>query len=85
MIKLKRLLTVSLVALTLFSFGIGLLSIRAFTWLGWLILSLQIEFGISIFVFAVLGIILGYCWATDGDDDETFIDYSKSFIESMLD
>lgn len=85
MVKLKRLLTVSLVALTLFSFGIGFLSIRAFTWLGWAILSLQIEFGISIFVLAVLGIILGYCWATDGDEDETFIDYSKGFIESMLD
>ena len=85
MVKLKRLLSVSAIALTLFSFGIGLLSIRAFTWLGWIILSLQIEFGISIFVLAVLGIILGYCWATDGDEDETFIDYSKSFIESMLD
>ena len=85
MVKLKRLLSVSAIALTLFSFGIGFLSIRAFTWLGWIILSLQIEFGISIFVLAVLGIILGYCWATDGDEDETFIDYSKSFIESMLD
>ena len=85
MVKLKRLLSVSAIALTLFSLGIGFLSIRAFTWLGWLILSLQIEFGISIFVLAVLGIILGYCWATDGDEDETFIDYSKSFIESMLD
>ena len=85
MIKLKRLLTVSGVALTLFSFGIGFLSIRAFTLLGWLILSLQIELGISIFVLTVLGIILGYCWATDGDEDESFIDYSKSFIESMLD
>ena len=85
MIKLKRLLTVSGVALTLFSFGIGFLSIRAFTLLGWLILSLQIELGISIFVLTVLGIILGYCWATDGDEDETFIDYSKDFIESMLD
>ena len=85
MIKLKRLLTVSGVALTLFSFGIGFLSIRAFTLFGWLILSLQIELGISIFVLTVLGIILGYCWATDGDEDESFIDYSKSFIESMLD
>ena len=85
MIKLKRLLTVSGVALTLFSFGIGFLSIRAFTLLGWLILSLQIELGISIFVLTVLGIILGYCWATDGDEDESFIDYSKDFIESILD
>ena len=85
MVKLKRLLTVSGVALTLFSFGIGFLSIRAFTLLGWLILSLQIEFGISIFVLTVLGIILGYCWATDGDEDESFIDYSKDFIESILD
>ena len=85
MVKLKRLLTVSLVALTLFSFGIGFLSVRTFTLLSWLILSLQIEFGIFIFALAVIGIILGYCWATDGDEDETFIDYSKSFIESILD
>ncbi len=85
MVKAKRLLTVSLVALTLFSFGIGFLSVRAFTLLGWLILSLQIEFGIFIFALAAIGIILGYCWATDGDEDETFIDYSKSFIESILD
>lgn len=85
MIKLRRLLTVSLVALTLFSFGIGFLSIRAFTLLTWLILSLQIELGIFIFALAVIGIILGYCWATDGDEDETFIDYSKDFIESIWD
>lgn len=85
MVKLKRLLTVSLVALTLFSFGIGFLSVRTFTLLSWLILSLQIEFGIFIFALAVIGIIFGYCWATDGDEDETFIDYSKSFIESILD
>ena len=85
MVKAKRFLTVSLVALTLFSFGIGFLSIRTFTSLGWLILSLQIEFGIFIFALAVIGIILGYCWATDGDEDETFIDYSKDFIESIWD
>ena len=85
MVKAKRFLTVSLVALTLFSFGIGFLCIRTFTLLAWLILSLQIEFGIFIFALAVIGIILGYCWATDGDDDETFIDYSKDFIESIWD
>ncbi|MBO7212011.1 MAG: hypothetical protein J6V44_13560 [Methanobrevibacter sp.] len=85
MVKAKRLLTVSLVALTLFSFGIGFLSVRTFTLLSWLILSLQIEFGIFIFALTVIGIILGYCWATDGDEDETFIGYSKDFIESMLD
>lgn len=85
MVKAKRLLTVSLVALTLFSFGIGFLSVRTFTLLAWLILSLQIEFGIFIFALAVIGIILGYCWATDGDEDETFIDYSKDFIDSFLD
>ena len=85
MIKLKRFLAVTSIALTLFSFGIGFLSIRAFTWLGWAILSLQIEFGILIFALTVIGIILGYCWATDGDEDESFIDYSKDFIESMLD
>lgn len=85
MVKAKRLLTVSLVALTLFSFGIGFLSIRAFTLLAWLILSLQIEFGIFIFALAAIGIVLGYCWATGGDEDESFIDYSKDFIESILD
>lgn len=85
MVKAKRLLTVSLVALTLFSFGIGFLSVRTFTLLSWLILSLQIEFGIFIFALTVIGIILGYCWATDGDEDETFIDYSKDFIDSFLD
>lgn len=85
MVKAKRFLTVSLVALTLFSFGIGFLCMRTFTLLAWLILSLQIEFGIFIFALAVIGIILGYCWASDGDDDETFIDYSKDFIESIWD
>lgn len=85
MVKAKRFLAVSLVALTLFSFGIGFLCIRTFTLLAWLILSLQIEFGIFIFALAVIGIILGYCWATEGDDDETFIDYSKDFIESIWD
>ena len=85
MVKAKRFLTVSLIALTLFSFGIGFLCIRTFTLLAWLILSLQIEFGIFIFALAVIGIILGYCWATEGDDDETFIDYSKDFIESIWD
>lgn len=85
MVKAKRFLTVSLVALTLFSFGIGLLCLNTFTLLGWLILSLQIEFGIFIFALAVIGIILGYCWATDGDEDESFIDYSKDMIESIWD
>lgn len=85
MIKLRRFLTVSLVALTLFSFGIGFLSIRVFTLLSWLILSLQIEFGILIFALTVIGIILGYCWATDGDEDESFIDYTKGILESFED
>lgn len=85
MVKAKRFLTVSLVALTLFSFGIGFLCVRAFTLLAWIILSLQIELGIFIFALAVIGIILGYCWATDGDEDESFIDYSKDFIESIWD
>lgn len=85
MVKAKRFLTVSLVALTLFSFGISLLCLNTFTLLGWLILSLQIEFGIFIFALAVIGIILGYCWATDGDEDESFIDYSKDMIESIWD
>jgi hypothetical protein len=85
MVKLKRLLTVSAVALTLFSFGIGFLSIRAFTWLGWLILSLQIEFGILIFALSVFGIILGYGWASDGDEDESFIDYTKGILETFED
>ena len=84
MIKAKRLLTVSLVALTLFSFGIGLLSLKSFTLLGWIIISLQIELGISFFALAILGMILGYCWATDADEDETFIDYAKGLIKSTF-
>lgn len=82
--KAKRILTVSLISLTIFSFGIGLLSLKAFTLLGWLIISLQIGLGISIFSLAVFGMILGYCWATDADEDESFIDYSKDFIKSTF-
>ena len=85
MVKFKRFLTVSLVALTIFSLGIGLLSVRTFTLLAWLILSLQIELALLFFALAIIGIIIGYCWATAGDEDESFIDYSKSFIESFFD
>lgn len=85
MVKTKRFLTVSLVALTLLSFGIGFLSIRTFTLLSWLILSLQIEFGVFIFLLTVIGIILGYCWASDADEDESFIDYTKGILESFED
>lgn len=85
MIKVKRFLTVSLVALTLLSFGIGFLSIRTFNLLAWLILSLQIEFGIFMFLLVAGGIILGYCWASDGDEDESFIDYTKGILESFED
>ena len=70
MIKLKRLLSVSAVALTLFSFGIGFLSIRAFTLFGWLILSLQIELGISIFHRSGRGVTL----TSDGME---FISYAR--------
>lgn len=73
MIKLKRFLAVTSIALTLFSFGIGYLCLRTFTLLGWLILSLQIEFGIIIFALTVIGIILVYCW----------VDYEKSVKEEM--
>lgn len=85
MVKVKRFLTVTSIALTLFSFGIGYLCLRTFTLMAWIILSLQIELSISFFALAIIGMILGYCWATDADEDESFIDYSKSFIESMLD
>lgn len=85
MVKAKRFITVTLIALTIFSFGIGLLSVRTFTLLAWLILSLQIELALLFFALAIIGIILGYCWATAGDEDESFIDYSKDFIESFFD
>ena len=82
--KAKRILIVSLISLTIFSFGIGLLSLRAFTLLAWLIISLQIELSISFFALAIIGMILGYGWATDADEDESFIDYSKDFIKSTF-
>jgi hypothetical protein len=85
MVKVKRFLTVTSIALTLFSFGIGYLCLRTFTLMAWIILSLQIELGISIFVLAVFGIILGYGWASDGDEDESFIDYTKGVLESFED
>lgn len=82
--KAKRIITVSLISLTIFSFGIGLLSLRAFTLLAWLIISLQIELSISFFALAIIGMILGYGWATDADEDESFIDYFKGFIKSTF-
>ena len=85
MVKTRRFLTVSLVALTLLSFGMGFLSIRVFTLLTWLILSLKIEFGVFIFLLTVIGIILGYCWASDADEDESFIDYTKGVLETFED
>jgi hypothetical protein len=85
MVKVKRFLSVTSIALTLFSFGFGYLCLRTFTLMAWIILSLQIELGISIFVLAVFGIILGYGWASDGDEDESFIDYTKGVLETFED
>lgn len=85
MVKVKRFLTVSSIALTLFSFGFGYLCLRTFTLMAWIILSLQIELGILIFALAVFGIILGYGWASDGDEDESFIDYTKGVLETFED
>lgn len=82
--RAKRILTVSLISLTIFSFGMGLVSLKAFTLLAWLIISLQIELGISFFALAIIGMIIGYCWATDADEDESFIDYFKGFIKSTF-
>ena len=85
MVKVKRFLTVSSIALTLFSFGFGYLCLRTFTLLGWLILSFQIEFALIIFALAVIGLILGYGWASDADEDESFIDYTKGVLETFED
>lgn len=84
MVKVKRFLTVTSIALTLFSFGIGYLCLRTFTLMAWIILSLQIELSISFFALAIIGMILGYCWATDADEDESFIDYAKGLIKSTF-
>ena len=84
MLKAKRFLIVTLVTLTIFSLGIGLISVRTFTLLAWLILSLQIELSLLFFALAIIGIIIGYCWAISSDEDESFIDYSKDFIESFF-
>jgi len=85
MVKVKRFLTVTSIALTLFSFGIGYLCLRTFTLMAWIILSLQIELGILIFALSVFGVILGYGWASDGDEDESFIDYTKGVLETIED
>jgi hypothetical protein len=85
MVKVKRFLTVTSIALTLFSFGIGYLCLRTFTLMAWIILSLQIELGILIFALSVIGIIIGYGWASDGDEDESFIDYTKGVLETFED
>lgn len=85
MIKVKRLLIVSLLSLTAFSAGIGLLSLRAFSLLGWLVLSAEIFAGIALFAVCVISVMLGYMWVFNADEDESFWTFSKDVIESFCD
>ena len=83
--KTKRISIVTLLTITLFSLGIAAISLRTFTLLGWLILSFQVELGILLFLLFCLGCILGYVWACNADDDESFIEYSKEAINDFVD
>ena len=85
MIKAKRLLMVSLFSLTAFSAGMGILCLRTFSLLSWLVLSAEIFAGIALFAVCVIGVILGYMWVFNADEDESFWTYTKDTIESFCD
>ena len=85
MIKVKRLLTVSVLALTAFSVGMGILCLRTFSLLGWLVLSAEIFAGIALFAVCIISVILGYMWVFNADEDESFWTFSKDVIEDFCD
>ncbi len=79
----KRLTKVTLVALTVISFAFALLgfgSNNPFNLVDWLIFGLEIELGLLAFGLTILGIIFGYVWATEGDDDESFYNFTKEIV-----
>lgn len=82
---IQRLLLVSFISLAAFAAGLGLLCIKTFSLLGWLILSAEIFAGIAIFFAGLIGVMLGYAWVFKADNDESFLAFSKSIIESLHD
>lgn len=85
MIRTKRLLMVSLLSLTAFSAGMGILCLRTFSLLSWLVLSAEIFAGVALFALCVISVILGYMWVFNADEDESFLTFSKNVIESLGD
>lgn len=82
---IKRLIVVSILSIAAISAGLSALSIKTFTLLGWLLYSAEIFAGITVFVIGFISILLGYFWVFDADEDESFLTFSKNFIESLKD
>ena len=83
--KGKRLTKVTLVALTAISFAFALLGFGSntpnpFNFVDWLILGLETELGLFVFVLTILGIIFGYVWATNTDKDKSFYSFTNDII-----
>lgn len=83
-LKAKRTLLVSFVILTAFSLGLALISMRGFSIVGWLILSLQVELGIFVFALLIIGIIVGYGWALTAGAHESFRSYLKFVAQHVM-
>lgn len=83
-LKAKRMISVYFFALTALSLGLGMVSLRHFSMIGWLLLSLQVELGILIFSLMILGIIVGCGWAMTGDAHQSFIAYLKFIFKHVL-
>lgn len=83
-LKAKRMISVYFFALTALSLGLGMVSLRHFSMIGWLLLSLQVELGILIFSLMIIGIIVGCGWAMTGDAHQSFIAYLKFIFKHVL-
>ena len=83
-LKAKRMISVYFFALTALSLGLGMVSLRHFSMIGWLLLSLQVDLGIRVFSLMIIGIILGCGWAMTGDAHESFMSYLKFIVKHVL-
>lgn len=83
-LKAKRMISVYFFALTALSLGLGMVSLRHFSMIGWLLLSLQVELGILIFSLMIIGIVVGCGWAMTGDAHQSFIAYLKFIFKHVL-
>ena len=83
-LKAKRMISVYFFSLTALSLGLGMVSLRHFSMIGWLLLSLQVELGILIFSLMIIGIIVGCGWAMTGDAHQSFIAYLKFIVKHAL-